>query len=63
MFLSPLRPIVARSYTSFSGTAFEAVQSRIYLGIHWAFDREPGLSCGNAVATYVFDNCLQPNGP
>jgi hypothetical protein len=63
MFFSPLRPIVARSYTSFSGAAFQTAQSRIYLGIHWDFDRDQGIGCGIAIANFVFDNFLQPNGP
>lgn len=54
------RPIVARSYDSFSQAAFENGQSRIYLGIHWAFDRDQGISCGNSIANYVFDNFLKP---
>jgi hypothetical protein len=55
------RPIVARTYHSFSQAAFENAESRIYLGIHWSFDRDEGIKCGNAVANYVFDNFLQPN--
>ena len=55
-----VRPIVARSYPSFSQAAFENGQSRIYLGIHWAFDRDDGIACGKSVADYVFDNFLQP---
>jgi hypothetical protein len=55
-----VRPLVARTYTSFSQAAFENAQSRIYLGIHWAFDRDAGINCGNAVADYVFDNFLTP---
>jgi hypothetical protein len=51
---------VARSYTSFSQAALENGQSRIYLGIHWGFDRDQGITCGSAVANYVFDNFLQP---
>jgi hypothetical protein len=54
-----VRPIVARSFDSFSQAAFENGQSRIYLGIHWAFDRDDGIACGKAVADYVFDNILR----
>jgi hypothetical protein len=55
-----VRPIMARSYDRFSQAALENGQSRIYLGIHWAFDRDDGIACGKAVADYVFDNFLQP---
>src|SRR5262249_23377795 len=54
-----VRPIVARSYTSFSQAALENGQSRIYLGIHWGFDRDQGINSGSAIANYVFDNFLQ----
>ena len=58
-----VRPIVARSYTSFSAAAFEAAESRIYLGIHWDFDRDQGIASGNAIGNFVFDNFLAPSGP
>jgi hypothetical protein len=54
-----VRPIRARTFHSFSDAAFENGQSRIYLGIHWGFDRDEGIRCGYAVADYVFDNFLQ----
>ena len=34
-------------------------QSRIYLGVHWGFDRDEGIKSGKNVADYVFDNFLQ----
>jgi hypothetical protein len=55
-----VRPIVARTFHHFSDAAFENGQSRVYLGIHWAFDRDDGIACGKSVADYVFDNLLQP---
>ena len=55
-----VRPLVARSFSSFSQAALEAAESRIYLGIHWDFDRDQGLNCGNAIGNYVFENLLQP---
>ena len=39
---------------------FENAQSRIYLGIHWAFDRDDGIRTGDDVADFVFDNALRP---
>jgi hypothetical protein len=55
-----VRPIVARTFTSFSQAALENGQSRIYLGVHWGFDRDQGIASGRNVGDYVFDNVLQP---
>src|SRR5262245_7854554 len=55
-----VRPVVARTFHSFSEAAEENGQSRIYLGIHWAFDKTEGIVCGDHVADYVFDNFLHP---
>ena len=35
-------------------------QSRIYLGIHWAFDKTEGIAQGRRVADYVFRNAFEP---
>jgi hypothetical protein len=55
-----VRPVVARTFHSFSQAAEENGQSRIYLGIHWAFDKIFGISSGDQVANYVFKNFLRP---
>jgi hypothetical protein len=55
------RPIVSRTFTSFDQAAEENGQSRIYLGIHWAFDKTEGIRSGNRVANFVFNNFLRPN--
>jgi hypothetical protein len=55
-----VRPVVARTFHSFSQAAEENGQSRIYLGIHWAFDKVQGISSGNQVASFVFNNFLRP---
>jgi hypothetical protein len=57
-----VRPIVARTFHSFSQAAEENGQSRIYLGIHWAFDKTAGIRSGNQVANFVFNNFLRPLG-
>ncbi|MCG3197010.1 MAG: hypothetical protein GHCLOJNM_01492 [bacterium] len=51
---------VTRTFSSFSQAAEENGQSRIYLGIHWSFDKVYGISTGNQVAEYVFHNALRP---
>ncbi len=55
-----VRPLVTRSFSSLSQAEKENGQSRIYLGIHWAFDATEGIKQGNRVADYVFDNILRP---
>jgi hypothetical protein len=56
------RPVVTRTYHSFSEAAEENGQSRIYLGIHWRFDKVEGIKAGSAIADYAFANLLRPRG-
>jgi len=49
-----IRPRWPRSYGSFSQAEAEAGQSRIYLGVHWQFDKTAGLAVGHQVVDYVF---------
>jgi hypothetical protein len=56
-----VRPVVVRSFRSFSQAKMENAQSRIYLGIHWAFDRDEGIKQGVAVGNYVFEHMLTTN--
>jgi hypothetical protein len=50
-----VRPLVRRSFASLSQAEEENGQSRIYLGIHWSFDKTAGIAQGRAVADAVFD--------
>lgn len=55
-----VRPYMPRSFSSFSQAEEENGQSRIYLGIHWSFDKTAGIAQGRQIADYVFDNAFTP---
>jgi len=55
-----VRPLRPRSFRSFSQAEEENGQSRIYLGIHWSFDKTAGITQGRQVANYVYRNAFQP---
>jgi hypothetical protein len=55
-----VRPLMPRSFASFSQAEEENGQSRVYLGIHWAFDKTAGIVQGRRVADFVFQNVFQP---
>ncbi|MFG2055440.1 vanadium-dependent haloperoxidase [Micromonospora sp. NPDC048930] len=49
-----------RTYNSFSTAATENARSRIYLGVHYQFDADSGMSSGTSLANYVTANFLRP---
>jgi len=55
-----VRPLIPRSFSSLSQAEEENGQSRIYLGIHWKFDKTESIALGRRVGDYVFDNTFAP---
>jgi membrane-associated phospholipid phosphatase len=55
-----VRPRLPRSFRTLSQAEEENGQSRIYLGIHWQFDKTQGSALGRRVADYVLQRGLVP---
>jgi hypothetical protein len=49
-----------RQFKSLSQAEEENGQSRIYLGIHWSFDKSEGITQGQQIADYIFDRLYRP---
>ena len=54
-----VRPFMPRTFNKLSEAEEENGQSRIYLGIHWSFDKTEGIAQGRKVADYVFENAFR----
>ena len=57
-----VRPLMPRNFANFSQAEEENGQSRIYLGIHWSFDKTAAIAQGRNVANYIFDHSFAPVG-
>ncbi|HMG06200.1 MAG TPA: hypothetical protein VK581_12120 [Chthoniobacterales bacterium] len=55
-----VRPYMPRSFSRLSQAEEENGQSRIYLGIHWSFDKTEGIAQGRRVGNYVYDHAFTP---
>ena len=55
-----IRPYRPRSFSTLSQAEEENGQSRIYLGIHWSFDKTEGIAQGRRVGDYIFDHAFRP---
>jgi PAP2 superfamily len=55
-----IRPLLPRSFQTLSQAEEENGQSRIYLGIHWEFDKTAGIAQGRRIANYVYRNAFRP---
>jgi hypothetical protein len=54
------RPLLPRTFAMLSQAEEENAQSRIYLGIHWAFDKTAGIAQGRSIADEVFSKAARP---
>jgi hypothetical protein len=54
-----VRPYKPRTFGTLSEAEEENGQSRIYLGIHWAFDKTVGIAQGRQVADWVYEHALR----
>jgi len=55
-----IRPLSPRSFSTLSQAEEENGQSRIYLGIHWAFDKTQGIAQGRNVGHAVMKRVFGP---
>ena len=55
-----VRPLLPRSFTSLSQAEEENGQSRIYLGIHWSFDKTAGIEQGRKIANEIYSKAALP---
>ena len=55
-----IRPLIPRSFATLSQAEEENGQSRIYLGIHWSFDKTEGIAQGRKVGHQVFKTLYLP---
>jgi Leucine-rich repeat (LRR) protein/membrane-associated phospholipid phosphatase len=65
-FSSASLPGVTRNFTNFQQAAEEAAASRVYGGIHFAFDNVDGLVTGRAIGSWtmgVFRRLAEDRGP
>lgn len=57
-----VRALTPRTFSSLSQAEEENGESRIYLGIHWSFDKTEGIAQGRRVADYVFRHAFRRAG-
>jgi hypothetical protein len=55
-----VRELHPRSFATLSQAEDENGESRIYLGIHWGFDKDEGIQQGRRIADLVFQNLYRP---
>nr|BFE52571.1 hypothetical protein GCM10017745_59980 [Saccharothrix mutabilis subsp. capreolus] len=58
----PFAQGVTRTFTSFTAAAVENARSRVYLGVHYQFDGDYGVSSGKAMAESAAVNFVRASG-
>jgi hypothetical protein len=53
-------PGITRSFTSFSQSAREAADSRVYAGVHFRSSCRDGLELGRQIGAQTYENFLRP---
>jgi membrane-associated phospholipid phosphatase len=48
------------SYSTFKDAEWDNAESRIWIGVHWQFDADNGITEGNKVADWVYQNAFTP---
>ena len=54
------RPWLSLRFNSFTEAERQNAESRVYLGVHWQFDADRGVTQGRKVADWVWDHAFQP---
>ena len=54
-----VRPRIPRTFANLSAAEEENGQSRIYLGIHWEFDKTAGIAQGRRIADFVLNHAFE----
>ena len=49
-----VRPLFKRHFNNFAEAETENAQSRIWMGIHWQYDAQDGITQGNQIADAIF---------
>jgi hypothetical protein len=51
--------LIPRTFLNLNAAEDECAQSRVYLGVQWEFDKPAGITQGNDVGNWIYDNIYQ----
>ena len=58
--LGKIQPLLPMTYQTFTAAEYANAESRIYLGVHWQFDADEGITLGHKVADWAWDHAFLP---